>query len=43
MAFSLHNIECHGLNDVVVIARRVLDQLMDLRLADPVGGTGSEC
>jgi hypothetical protein len=42
MAFSLHNIERHGLNDVVVKARRVLDRLIGLRLADPVGGAGCE-
>jgi hypothetical protein len=42
MAFSLHNIEGPGLNGVVVIARRVLDRLIGLGLADPVGGAGGE-
>jgi hypothetical protein len=40
MAFSLHNIERHGLNGVVVIACRILDPLIGLRLADPVRGPG---
>ncbi len=42
MALSSHDIERHGLNDIVMITRRVLDQLIGLRLADPIGGAGGE-
>jgi hypothetical protein len=42
MAFSLHNIEGHCLNGIVVIACRVWNWLIGLRLANAVGGAGGE-
>jgi hypothetical protein len=42
MGFPSTDMERHGLRDVVIVARRVLDQLLGLDLADLVGGAGRE-